>query len=263
MSRARTLASLVLSGAALLVPVTAAHATTCANADTMPAAGNEAQIDQATLCLLNEQRATAGLPALTENAQLDSSSTAFSKLMVGEAFFDHTSPEGTTVVDRLTQVGYLPGNGSWNAGENIAWGQGTLATPSSIMTAWMNSPGHRENILSADYSDIGLGVAIGTPVGGALAGATYTTDFGHHVTSGDDTQLSTYHGPDTPGSSSASVTVKPKPKAKAKSKKHKRKTRHARAHVVSCARTASTGHKAATVTHGMRMCRSTRASKRR
>jgi uncharacterized protein YkwD len=263
MSRARTLASLVLAGTALLAPVTAAHAATCPNADTMPAAGNEAQIDQATLCLLNEQRAAAGLPALTENAQLDSSSTAFSKLMVTEGFFDHTSPEGTTVVNRLTQVGYLPGEGSWNAGENIAWGQGTLATPSSIMTAWMNSAGHRENILSADYSDIGLGVAAGTPVGGAMPGATYTTDFGRHVGSADTTGLSTYHGPQTSSSSPATVTVKPKPKAKAKPKKHKRKIRHARIHVVRCARTASTGQSAARVTHGMRLCRSTRAGQRR
>jgi uncharacterized protein YkwD len=248
MSRARTLASLALLGAALVLPATAAHAATCANADTVPATGNEAQIGQATLCLLNQQRAAANLPALTENAQLDTSSAAFSKQMVAGGFFDHTSPDGTTVVDRLTQVGYLPGEGPWSAGENIAWGQGTLATPSSIMTAWMNSAGHRENILSAGYSDIGLGVAIGTPVGGTIAGATYTTDFGRHVTAGDSTQLSTNQP-----SSGVTITAKPKPKAKVKHVR--RKKRHAPVHIIRCARTASTGQTAARVTHGVRMCR--------
>jgi hypothetical protein len=60
-------------------------------------------------------------------------------------------------------------------GENIGWGQGALTTPRSIVDAWMASPGHRENLLSRDYTEVGLG-ALGTP--GAGAGATYTTDFG-------------------------------------------------------------------------------------
>src|SRR5262249_56824443 len=108
MSRARTLASLALAGAALLVGSTAAHAADCANADTAPAAGNEALIGQATLCLLNQQRAAAGLPVLTENSQLDAPSTAFSKLMVAQAFFDHTSPDGPAVVHRLPHPLALP-----------------------------------------------------------------------------------------------------------------------------------------------------------
>ncbi len=252
MSRARTLASLALVGAAMVVPAATAQAAACAGADATPVAGNAAQIDQATLCLLNQQRAAAGLPALTESTQLDSSSTAFSQLMVAESFFDHTSPEGSTVVDRLTQVGYLPGEGSWTAGENIAWGQGSLATPDSIMTAWMNSPGHRANILSSQFSDIGLGVAIGTPVGGAMAGATYTTDFGRHVGGRDSTQLGTFQP-----ATGVTVTAKPKPKAKPKAKP-KVRTHHI---VIRCARTA-VKLKHAHVTHGARMCRTTRISSR-
>jgi uncharacterized protein YkwD len=169
MSRVRTPALLALTCAALLVPAVGAHAqaASCAGADTPAVAGNEAQLDQATLCLLNEQRAAAGLAALAENTQLDHVATAYSQQMV--------------VVNRLTSVGYLPGNGSWAAGENIAWGEGALATPQSIMTAWMNSPDHRANILSRDYSDVGLGVAIGSPAGDTSAAATYTNDFGHHA----------------------------------------------------------------------------------
>ena len=62
-------------------------------------------------------------------------------------------------------------------GENIGWGQASLATARSMVAAWMNSPGHRENLLSADYTQVGLGLALGTPADQTW-GATYTTDFG-------------------------------------------------------------------------------------
>lgn len=244
MSRARAFTSFALSCALLAGSATVAQAqpTSCAGADTPAAAGNETQLDQATLCLLNEQRASMGLAALTENHQLDQTSTAFSRQMVAESFFDHTSPEGETLVDRLTAIGYLPGQGSWSAGENIAWGQGTLATPRSIMVSWMNSPGHRANILSAGFSDVGVGVVLGAPVGGSIPAATYTTDFGRHVSGSGSVSLSPYQHP----APSVTVHVVPKPKAK----------RHGP--VIRCARTASTGHSTAHVTHGMRMCRTTR-----
>ncbi len=212
MSRVRTSALLALTCAALLVSATAANAQTCVGSDTPAVAGNEPAMNQATLCLLNQQRAAAGLPALAESTALDRSATDYSHLMVTERFFDHVSPEGVSLVPRLTTVGYLPGDGSWNAGENIAWGQGALATPQSIMAAWMNSEGHRENILSPDFADVGLGVAIGSPRGDLSASATYTTDFGRHVAgtgdSSDASALSDYTAP----APTTVITVKPKPK---------------------------------------------------
>jgi hypothetical protein len=63
-------------------------------------------------------------------------------------------------------------------GENIGWGQGPLSTPRAMVEAWMNSPGHRRNILADDYAEVGLGLALGTPES-TTWGATYTTDFGH------------------------------------------------------------------------------------
>ena len=98
--------------------------------------------------------------------------------MVSEQFFAHVSPDGSELTDRLTGVGYLGNPGSWIVGENIAWGESYLATPGAIVKAWMNSPPHRANILNGDYSDIGLGIALGTPAS-SNPGATYTTDFGH------------------------------------------------------------------------------------
>jgi uncharacterized protein YkwD len=155
-----------------------AAAADCPGADVVPAADNLAAIGQATLCLVNDQRAAHGLPGLLVNARLSGASSAYSQRMVAQAFFNHQAPDGTTLVKRLTSVGYLDGGDDWVVGENIGWGQGPLSTPRAMVDAWMNSAGHRRNILAADYADIGLGLAMGTPED-ATWGATYTTDFGH------------------------------------------------------------------------------------
>jgi uncharacterized protein YkwD len=155
-----------------------ASAADCPGADAVPAADNLPAIGQATLCLVNQQRAAGGLQALRVNTRLSSASIGYSQRMVAQAFFAHEAPDGTTLVQRLTSVGYLNGGDDWVVGENIGWGQGPLSTPRAMVEAWMNSSGHRRNILSADYGEIGLGLALGTPED-ATWGATYTTDFGH------------------------------------------------------------------------------------
>jgi uncharacterized protein YkwD len=155
-----------------------ARAADCPGANTVPAAGNLPAIGQATLCLVNEQRAAHGMRGVRENARLTSASAGYSQRMVAQAFFAHEAPDGTTLVERLTSARYLDGGDDWVVGENIGWGQDELSTPRAMVTAWMNSPGHRKNILAADYGDIGLGLAMGTPENAAW-GATYTTDFGH------------------------------------------------------------------------------------
>jgi uncharacterized protein YkwD len=180
MSRPRFTAALgtALVVLALATPAGASAAGDCPNADLLPTADNMADINQATLCLLNAERAANGLGALTENASLSRASLAFSQQMVDQSFFAHVAPDGTDLVARLTAVGYL-GNtgGDWSVGENIAWAQGALSTPRNVMQAWMNSTGHRENILNADYAEIGLGTVQGVPQPGQ-PGTTFTTDFG-------------------------------------------------------------------------------------
>jgi uncharacterized protein YkwD len=161
---------------ALALPA-GATAADCPGADAVPAADNLRAIGQTTLCLVNEQRAARGITSLRENARLSSASARYSQRMVAEAFFAHESPDGATLVERLSSAGYLDGGDGWVVGENIGWGQGPLSTPRAMVDAWMNSAGHRRNILSADYGEIGLGLAVGTPES-ASWGATYTTDFG-------------------------------------------------------------------------------------
>jgi uncharacterized protein YkwD len=167
-----------LAALALCVPATAA-ADDCAGADVLPAADNLAVVGQATLCLLNVQRAASGVRPLTENAKLTNASAGYSQRMVDEAFFAHEAPDGDTLVDRLTGAGYAVDD-ALVVGENIGWGQGALSSARAMVQAWMASPGHRANLLSDDYTEVGLGVVLGTPDDRSL-GATYTTDFGERA----------------------------------------------------------------------------------
>ena len=158
----------------LLAPASAAAACRGAGATTKTATTRT--LVHATLCILNAKRAGHDLRPLRLNAKLGTAARRHSGAMVRERFFSHTSPNGDTFVDRIRAAGYLEGARSWTAGENIAYGSGSRSTPRSIGRAWMNSPGHRANILSGSFRSIGIGIASGTPVG--VAGATYTTDFG-------------------------------------------------------------------------------------
>lgn len=149
----------------------------CTGATLLPAADNLAKLDRATLCLLNRERTKRHLVALKRQPTLDGAATRFAAQLVQERFFDHTAPDGTTMVDRVRATTYLTGRlRRWSLGENIAYGTGALGTPQSIVTSWMKSAGHRTNILDPAFREIGLGVALGSPDG--PTGATYVNDFG-------------------------------------------------------------------------------------
>jgi uncharacterized protein YkwD len=150
---------------------------TCADADLEPASGNLPRIRRAILCLHNEVRDAAGLSRLRENAKLRKAALGHSRKMVQSRFFEHTTPTGVTMVDRIMRSRYVRGNEAWSLGENLAWGTGSLGTPRGAVQAWLDSPGHRANILRRTYRELGVGVVIGVPVSDA-AGATYTVDFG-------------------------------------------------------------------------------------
>lgn len=100
--------------------------------------------------------------------------------MVSSNYFDHISPTGETPLDRIRSSGYVPSGWGYELGENIGLGTFGLATPASIVTAWMDSPEHRANILDPDFRDSGVGVVARAPAQYANGepGATYTQDFG-------------------------------------------------------------------------------------
>jgi uncharacterized protein YkwD len=157
--------------------VKASAAQACANSDVLPTADNLALVRAAVLCLHNQTRAAQGLPLLRENAKLDKAALGHSSDMVAAGYFDHTAPGGATFVDRIVGARYVQRSDGWTLGENLAWGTGDLSTPAGVMKSWMNSPGHKANILKRAYRDVGIGIRLGVPSDGTI-GATYTLDFG-------------------------------------------------------------------------------------
>lgn len=105
-----------------------------------------------TIHLVNIERAKVGLPTLTLDAPLSKISTLKSEDMVKNDYFSHTSPTYGAPWDMAEEFGY-----SYRSfGENIAFGQHTAK---EVVTAWMNSSGHKANILNKDYTNIGAGIA--------------------------------------------------------------------------------------------------------
>jgi uncharacterized protein YkwD len=149
----------------------------CPNADLVPAPGNLPAVRAAVLCLHNKVRAQHGLPALRDDADLRHAAAGHSSDMVDRGYFEHTTPGGRTMVDRIVGAGYVRANAAWMLGENLEWGTGSLATPRGAVRAWLNSPPHRANLLKRGYREVGIGVALGVPTG-KDDGATYTVDFG-------------------------------------------------------------------------------------
>ncbi|MGW1726198.1 CAP domain-containing protein [Streptomyces sp. NPDC002306] len=124
-----------------------------------------AQAEAEVLKLVNEERAKVGCSAVTANGALTELAEAFSEDMAQRNFFDHTDPDGASPWDRAAKAGI-----SDLGGENIARGQADAA---AVMDAWMNSPGHRANILNCDFQTLGVGVHLGE------GGPWWTQDFGY------------------------------------------------------------------------------------
>jgi uncharacterized protein YkwD len=98
------------------------------------------------------ERANAGLSALSPQGQLGSAAQLHSEDMACNNYFSHTGQNGSDVGSRVQGQGY-----NWSSvGENIAAG---YSSPENVVAGWMKSPGHKANILGADYTEIGIGYA--------------------------------------------------------------------------------------------------------
>ena len=153
---------------------------TCTNTELVPTGSNIAEVRAATLCLINRERSRDGERPLVENQHLVASAQGHSEDMVSRDYFSHTTPSGEAFDTRILASGYVRSNQLYMLGENIDCATLTLATPAATVSAWMNSPEHRENILNGEYRETGVGVYAAAPAyfSGDQAGATYTQDFG-------------------------------------------------------------------------------------
>ncbi|WP_069884992.1 CAP domain-containing protein [Streptomyces luteocolor] len=129
-----------------------------------PSPSDESAAEAAVLTLVNQERAKAGCRPVRADDRLAALAGRFSADMAERDFFDHTDPDGATPWDRAEKAGITD-----LGGENIARGQ---ADAQSVMDAWMNSEGHRANILNCDYTTMGVGAHF------APGGPWWTQDFG-------------------------------------------------------------------------------------
>ena len=106
------------------------------------------------LAQVNAQRRKAGAPALKMDRDLQQAAQGHAQDMLARGYFAHKSPSGTSVRERSREAGY-----QWRTiGENIAEGQTSV---DEVVTTWMGSPGHRQNILNPNFRDLGIGLVLG------------------------------------------------------------------------------------------------------
>ncbi|KAL4128233.1 hypothetical protein PRIC2_007226 [Phytophthora ramorum] len=117
-----------------------------------PSASQSSTMHTQMLSAVNKERAAAGLSPLCMNSKLQSAAQGHSDDMAAQNYMSHTGSDGSSMADRITNAGY-----SWTTiAENVAAGQTDVA---AVMTAWMNSAGHRANILGSRSTMIGVAYA--------------------------------------------------------------------------------------------------------
>lgn len=157
------------ASAAPIVSPVAATTPACEGATSSFGALGSTRAAAAVVCLVNAERAAAGMRPLKSEARLARAARGHASDMDSRDYFSHESPGGETFADRVTARGY-----SWSAvGENIAAGQ---TTPQAVVRAWVRSKGHCANIMSREYTEIGVGAVKGGP--SPYGGPTWVQDFG-------------------------------------------------------------------------------------
>ena len=146
---------------------TTVHPTTTVRPVTTTTAPSSSDWKTAMLTRINAERAAVGAAALQLCGRLTTAAQAHSADQAAHNLMTHTGSNGSTFDQRIEAAGYL----NWNAlAENVAAGYTSV---DAVMTGWMNSPGHRTNLLSTSYVHVGVGQA--TSASGVIY---WTQDFG-------------------------------------------------------------------------------------
>lgn len=146
----------------------------CRGMNTRGAALGPGRTSRVIECLVDGVRSRA----LRTNGKLVRVAATHGRRMVAAAFFGHVDPRtGTRVSHRVRSSGYLQGaRRGWAVGENLAWGRGAASTPARLVRAWLNSPGHRKNIMDRRWRETGVSTTLATPRG--ASGVTVVQVFG-------------------------------------------------------------------------------------
>jgi uncharacterized protein YkwD len=163
------------------VTIASTLAEPCQNTQLTPTPENLRPIREATLCLVNHERARNNELPLHANQQLQQAAQNHTQQMISGNYFAHITPAGETPLQRVASAGYVPdGQVGYAIGENIAWGTLNLASPQAIVAAWIASPEHLANILESHYQDTGIGVEPSVPASLSedQPGGIYSQTFG-------------------------------------------------------------------------------------
>jgi len=168
-------AAAILLGGVAAPPAEAANACK-RHGDRQPQNLNKKQARNAVICLVNRKRDRRGKSDLGRDSRLVEAAQRHSYRMAKKSCFSHQCPGESSLLERLKKVGYIvSGLSRWAYGENIALGTGSSGTPRKIVNAWMHSSGHKANILSGTFREIGVGFRADGSKG------FYTTDFGLRI----------------------------------------------------------------------------------
>jgi uncharacterized protein YkwD len=169
--------SLVVLALTLAAVVSAGAIAAPGDTRTLTAANS---LESQVLVELNSIRRKHGLVPLKLSKPLSAAADAHSKAMGAHGFFAHDSRDGTEFWERVRRYYRPAGYRSWSVGENLLWSSGSLDAKSALRM-WMGSSGHRKNILTARWREIGLGAVAVRSAPGVYGGrdvVIITTDFG-------------------------------------------------------------------------------------
>ena len=138
------------------------------------------QLESQVLGELNAVRGKHGLPPLRLSQPLSSAADSHSRAMGRFGFFSHESRDGSEFSARVKRWYGPAGYRSWSVGENLLWSTGKLSAGAAVKL-WMDSPGHRRNILTRSWREVGLSAVAVPSAPGVFRGrdvVIITTDFG-------------------------------------------------------------------------------------
>lgn len=171
----RSTAAVAVMVMAVLVAAPTATSGSSANVERRPA------LEAAVIHELNEIRAAQGLEPLRSSPSLRSAARGHSRSMLDDGFFSHDSADGTAFSERIRRYYTNRGWRTWSVGEALLASQGIDIDAAGIVKAWLQSPPHREIILSPTFRDAGIGALYAPTAPKAFSGAetvVVTADFG-------------------------------------------------------------------------------------
>jgi uncharacterized protein YkwD len=171
MLRGRTIVVLLVALAlpAGALAASSAGATATAERTATSSVTRAPSLEELVLREINALRLRRGLGGLASSAALSRSAAAHSRAMATYGFFSHESRNGSSFSERIKRF-YAPRSKAWTVGENLAMFGGSTPTAGAIVNAWMNSPGHRANLLRGLFHEAGVAIMFNPAAGGVFGG---------------------------------------------------------------------------------------------